>query len=105
MNKMMKNKRNLKAIVLSLVLAVMLPAMNVNAQSLLGGSLLDEYYAEQDAANQGGMLRSATRDQESISIGESGITHDNFGETPVGSGIAILLLAGAGYAVIRKKED
>ena len=99
----MKNNK-LKAIVLSLVLAVMLPAMNVNAQSLLGGSLLDEYYAEQDAANQGGMLRSATRESDPTPI-STGITHDNFGETPVGSGIAVLLLAGAGYAVIRKKED
>ena len=103
---MSKKKRNLKAIVLSLgLMAAMLPATTVNAQALLGKSLSDEYYDEQDAANQGGMLRSATRDQESISIGESGITHDNFGETPVGSGIAILLLAGAGYAVIKKKED
>ena len=103
---MSKKKRNLKAIVLSLgLMAAMLPATTVNAQALLGKSLIDEYYDEQDAANQGGMLRSATRDQESISIGESGITHDNFGETPVGSGIAILLLAGAGYAVIKKKED
>lgn len=97
----MKNNKKKKVLTLSLALAAMLPATTVSAQGML--NVLDEYYAEQDAANQGGMLINTTRDSDPTPI-STGITHDDFG-TPVGSGIAILLLAGAGYAVIKKKED
>ena len=97
----MKNNKKKKVLTLSLALAAMLPATTVSAQGML--NVLDEYYAEQDAANQGGMLINTTRDSDPTPI-STGITHDDFG-TPVGSGLAILLLAGAGYAVIKKKED
>lgn len=33
------------------------------------------------------------------------ITNDNFETTPIGSGIAILIGAGLGYAALKKKED
>ena len=34
-----------------------------------------------------------------------GLTFDNFGETPLGSGLIIMLGAGLGYVALKKKED
>jgi len=106
---MNKIKLKTKAIVLSLVLAALLPATTVSAQGILGSSLVDEYYEEQDRSSEG-MLRKGSGsisygDPEGQSLTLGGITHDNFGETPLGGGIAILVLAGAGYAIFKKKED
>ena len=39
---------------------------------------------------------------------EGGITLGNFGigeEAPLGSGVVVMLLAGAGYVALKKKED
>jgi LPXTG-motif cell wall-anchored protein len=37
---------------------------------------------------------------------EGGFTNQGYGEpAPLGSGIAVLLLAGAGYVALKKKED
>lgn len=37
---------------------------------------------------------------------DGNLTNETFGEeTPLGGGIAILLLAGAGYVALKKKED
>ena len=48
------------------------------------------------------MLRGSTREMPNVS-GEFG----NFGvgEAPLGSGVVIMLLAGAGYVALKKKED
>ena len=46
-----------------------------------------------------------TRDETPIEV-TGGITNQQFGqETPVGSGLLIMVAAGAGYALLKKKED
>ena len=101
---MNKSKLNLKTIVFSLGLAagMMLPA-SASAQGVFG-DMLDNYYAEKEQTSQGGgaLLRGSTRETPNVS-GEFG----NFGvgEAPLGSGVVIMLLAGAGYVALKKKED
>lgn len=46
-----------------------------------------------------------TRDETPIDV-TGGINNQQFGqETPVGSGLLIMVAAGAGYALLKKKED
>ncbi len=102
---MYKQKRNLKALVLSLGLgAAMLSSTSVQAQGVFG-DMLDNYYAEKETQSSyggGALLRgAATRDEIPVS---GGFTNDDFG-APLGSGIAILLGAGLGYVAFKKKED
>lgn len=57
-----------------------------------------------------GLMRSNADDSslgnQAYGATDGGLTFDTFGETaPLGSGIAILLLAGAGYVALKKKED
>jgi hypothetical protein len=102
------NNRKLKAIVLSLGLAagMMLPA-SASAQGVFG-DMLDNYYAEKEAQssqNSGALLRGAGSDRTTPNV-SGGFTNQGYGEpAPLGSGIAVLLLAGAGYVALKKKED
>ena len=98
---MFKNKKTLKAIVLSLGLAAMMLPANVFAQDVeseSGGGLLGfgKLFSNEDRS-----LFPNIGEQE-----EEGITNADFGEeAPLGSGIAILLGAGLGYVALKKKED
>ena len=111
---MKKEKLKAKAIVLSLVLAALLPATTVSAQGLLGGpSLVDEYWEEQDRSmlSRDGGSGGYVLNNGQFGSDEGGgyqLTNGTFGQdsVPLGGGIAILLGAGLGYAALkRKKED
>lgn len=106
----MQEIRKKKAIVFSLGLAAaMLSATSLQAQGILG-DLLETYYEESDQQpnNESGMLNRIT--------GNAGISTENFGasplggitieefETPLSSGIFMLLAAGAGYATLKSKK-
>ena len=104
---MKKEKLKAKAIVLSLVLAALLPATTVSAQGVFG-DMLDNYYEEQE---HGGMLGKGgvsgsyseyERDGGGLTLG--GMTQDD-PTSPLGSGLIILAAAGAGYALLKKKEE
>jgi len=98
------NKMKLKAIVFSLGLAagMMLPA-NASAQGVFG-DMLDNYYAEKEQTSQsGGALLSGNGDRRGGM--EIGVNTQDFGQAPLGSGIAILIGAGLGYVALKKKED
>ena len=98
------NKMKLKAIVFSLGLAagMMLPA-SASAQGVFG-DMLDNYYAEKEQTSQsGGALLSGNGDRRG-GMGIDVNTQD-FGQSPLGSGIAILIGAGLGYVALKKKED
>ena len=96
----MLNKKNTKNFVLLLGLtAMMLLPTNLNAQNKPGGMF--GYHHDADAANKGGMMRTGT----SPTITGGDISNDDFNETPLGSGIAILIGAGLGYVALKKKED
>jgi len=101
----MTNKKTMKIIVLSLVLAAMtLTANNLNAQNGDGmfgrGATSSDYAASSDNAS---LLQRGAGD---ATITGSDIQNGNFVEvTPLGSGIAIMLVAGLGYVALKKKED
>ena len=81
-----------KAIVLSLVLAAMaLTTTNLNAQNDGSRGLFGKG-AETESNNRDG------------GVGLGGATTENPTETPLGSGIALLVVAGAGYALLKRKE-
>ena len=100
----MNRKRiTLKAIVLSLGLAA--ATLSAQAQGVFG-DMLDNYYAEKEQSSQGGgaLLRGSNRGDYTVNDG--GISNYGLGETaPLGSGIAIMLVAGLGYVAFKKKED
>ena len=105
---MKKEKLKAKAIVLSLVLAALLPATTVSAQGVFG-DMLDNYYEEQEHGGmlgKGGVSGSYSeygRDGEGgLTLG--GMTQDD-PTSPLGSGLIILAAAGAGYALLKKKEE
>ena len=97
------NKKTMKTIVFSLGLAAMtLTANHLNAQNDgsrglfgMGKSSADYEYSYSNRGLINVDINSNTG---------GGITNDDFG-APLGSGIAILLAAGAGYAVVRRKRS
>ena len=97
---MKNNKKTMKTIVFSLVLAAMtLTANNLSAQNgggLFGMGKTSADYDYNNGTRDGLMnINSNTGD---------GIQNDSFG-APLGGGIAILIGAGLGYVALKKKED
>ena len=90
-------KQNIrKALVFSFLLTFGL----MTAQAQDGGGLFGKGPGSRD-------MDYGTRDglvDYPINDNAGGITNNNFG-SPVGSGIAILIGAGLGYMVLKKKED
>ena len=121
---MKNNKNTLKAIVLSLVLAVgmLLPASSFaqDTKAETGGGLFgfgkifgsdgflfgenpnEELIEEEGFGSNSGLFGMRGAVNAHIT---GGITFDNFQDVPLGSGIAILLVAGLGYVALKKKED
>ena len=93
----MNNKRKQKTIVFSLVLA----AMSLAATNL----------AAQNDGSRGLFERGASADytDRSNSTYNYLVSTQNFGQeaptTPLGSGIGLLLAAGAGYVALRRKKS
>lgn len=87
----MKRQKTLKALVLTAAMAFgMLMPTTMNAQS-------DEFFRGSDEV--------MNRESEAISV-TGGITNQQFGqETPLGSGLLIMVAAGAGYAMARRKRQ
>ena len=103
---MKKHNKKLKGLVFSLGLAaMMLTANNLNAQN--GGGLFGRgatFYDYAAISSEESLLQRGNT--TFIDDAECGIQIDNFEEvTPLGGGIAILLVAGLGYVALKKKED
>ena len=100
---MKTNKKAMKTLVFSLGLAAMtLTATNLNAQNRPGGLFGSKQSKE---ATQGGLMKNGTRGDFTGDVNDGGgMTNQTF-ETPLGGGIAILLVAGLGYVALKKKED
>ena len=95
----MKNKKNTKNFVISLAMAaLLLLPLTMTAQ------YDEDRYGIQPwfGSSMLGKENSGNRDGENFSISNYGIGETG---TPLGSGIGILLLAGAGYVALKKKED
>lgn len=90
----MKTKKTLKALVLSLAMALgLLLPTTTNAQDGMDGFFRSggENYENRDVNPSG-----------SLSLGPT--QYENPSEAPIGSGLLILTIAGAGYVALKKKE-
>ncbi|MBQ3946397.1 MAG: hypothetical protein II670_12440 [Alphaproteobacteria bacterium] len=97
----MKRISKRKAILLSLLLAVfLLTPIFSNAQKggLFGYGNYDESYDNSFGVTNRGLTNINDN-------GETGIVNQTFGEVPISSGIIIMLVASAGYVLLKKKED
>ena len=113
-NKMKTNKMNLKAIALSMAMAVMLLPLTANAQhdeNQFGlrewGTINAQYDGNKFGLQEWGQTSLLGREGGG-NRGEIGInaTIQVFEEpAPLGSGIVILIGAGLGYVALKKKED
>lgn len=112
----MYKRKKKRALVFSLVLAAtMLSAPSVQAQGI-HGNLLDDYYAGKDKkSNSGGLMGRGSfggynlSNQQFGSDSHSGyqLSNQTFGqenEGPLGSGLAILMVAGMGYAAMKSRK-
>ena len=95
----MSKSKTLKAIVLSLGLAALMAPATMNAQ--INRGLLENPYKDNSNKNYGMMNPQGDRSGGM----EIGVNTQDFGQAPLGSGIAILIGAGLGYVALKKKED
>ena len=98
---MNNNKKTLKSIVFSMVLAagMLLPASGFAQER--GGGL----FGLGDVFESDGWFRDGVLNEGEPNL-EGGITNYGIGEeVPVGSGLVILLGASLGYVALKKKED
>ena len=98
----MNNNKKLKAIVLSLGLAALMTPATMNAQ-INHGLLQNPYKSESNNAHRS----SLRRDNYSSTLGGDlgGATQEDPTTAPLGGGIAVLVAAGAGYALLKRKEE
>ena len=95
-------KKTLKALTLSLVMAtLMLLPLTMNAQYRENQYGLQEWGQTSLLGRQDG---DGTRSSGG-GIGLESATQENPTNAPLGSGIAILVAAGAGYALLKRKEE
>ena len=95
----MKKTKSLKALVLSLGLAALMVPATLNAQ--INRGLLENPYKDNSGKNHG-MMNSQGDRRDGMGID---VNTQDFGQAPLGSGIAILIGAGLGYVALKKKED
>ena len=94
----MKNNKKRKAIVLSMVMAfLLLLPLTMTAQYDESRYGLQPWFGSSMMGKENG---GGNRDE---GIALSGAESEN--PTPVGSGIIVLMAAGAGYALLKRKED
>ena len=102
----MKNtKRKLKTMALMVAMAagVLLP-MKVSAQGLFNSSF---GHSGSGGVSNGafGNYGSTEVTNESFGTNSGDVNNQNFGKAPLGSGILIMLAAGAGYATLKRKKS
>ena len=93
-------KTNLKTLALSFIMAVCF-AMPLHAQS--DGFFKSEEDLYGNRATASGNITNQTFGQDPGTIVSGGITNQQFG-APLGSGLLIMVAAGAGYAIARRKR-
>lgn len=95
-----KSKKRAVALSLAMSMVLALP-VGALAQSLFQRGVTDEeYYGAGDAKNKNGLF--GNRNVQTTGT----INNQVFGQpVPLGSGLAILLVAGAGYVALKRKED
>ena len=92
-----KRQENVR-LVLAMVVALLLP-IGASAQGLFQRGAANEERLIGDTEKTTGML--GNRSVETTGV----INNQTFGQAPLGSGALVLLAAGVGYAVLRRKEE
>ena len=100
---MEKLKMTKKALVLSLAMLAVSPIRALAQEGLFQRGVSDEeYYGNGKWSNNKGVFENGNRSIETTGT----INNQVFGQpVPLGSGIIVLLAAGAGYAALKRKED
>ena len=91
--------KNIKSLIIGVfVMAIMLSPLAMSAQGLFG---TDGFFKVEDNNYYN------NRDAYTINSNQDpGISNQTFGQPlPLGSGIAVLLAAGAGYAIMKKRKN
>ena len=110
---MIKINNKQKALVLFLGLAALLLPTTLRAQaydkeaaeSYNGGAFYELIAYDTYLDELANVLKAVELNRGSASISGGSITNDDFGTSPLGSGLGILIAAGAGYAVVRRKRS
>ena len=110
---MIKINNKQKALVLFLGLAALLLPTAARAQaydkeaaeSYNGGAFYELIAYDTYLDELANVLKAVELNRGSASISGGSITNDDFGTSPLGSGLGILIAAGAGYAVVRRKRS
>jgi len=99
-------KRKLKTMALSAVLAAgMLLPRTVGAQGLFNSSF---GHSGGSGVSNGAFGNSGSTTEvtnETFGQSDGKVLNQNFGKAPLGSGILIMLAAGAGYAILKRKQQ
>ena len=101
---MKREKKKLKTMALMVAMAagVLLP-MKLSAQGLFNSSF---GHSGSGGVSNGAFGNSGSTDVDNENFGQSDskVLNQNFGKAPLGSGLLIMLVAGAGYAVLKRKR-
>ena len=98
-------KRKLKTMALMVVMAagLLLPT-TVSAQGLFNSSF---GHSGGSGVSNGAFGNSGSTEvtNESFGTNSGDVNNQNFGKAPLGSGLLIMLAAGAGYAALKRKKS
>ena len=100
--KIMKRKLKTMALMVAMAAGVLLP-MKVSAQGLFNSS----FGHSGSGVSNGAFGNSGSTDvtNESFGTNSGDVNNQNFGKAPLGSGILIMLAAGAGYATLKRQKS
>ena len=100
----MNNNKKLKAIVLSLGLAALMTPATMNAQ-INRGLLQNPYKQDNSQKNTHGLVNRDQQYESTLNGGLGNAQQEDPTTAPLGGGIAVLVAAGAGYALLKRKEE
>ena len=101
--KIMKRKLKMMALMVAMAAGVLLPTI-VSAQGLFNSSF---GHSGGSGVSNGAFGNSGSTEvtNESFGTNSGDVNNQNFGKAPLGSGILIMLAAGAGYAILKRKQQ
>ena len=100
----MNNNKKLKAFALSLVLAALMTPATMNAQ-INRGLLQNPYKQDNSQKNTHGLVNRDQQYESTLNGGLGNAQQEDPTTAPLGGGIAVLVAAGAGYALLKRKEE
>ena len=100
-----KHKTKARWLLLALLLPLTAAAQQDGSGGLFGrGNLRDGTETQGGILNQGFGGTQGNVTNQTFGGTQGGITNQTFGETPLGSGLLVMLAASAGYATIKSKK-